>query len=63
MEGEVGSIETGKFADMIDLDQNLFEVDASEIDQLQVLQTFMYYGSSCMDSSNECFGRLSTLIA
>ena len=41
VEGEIGSIETGKFADMIVLDQNLFEVDASEIDQVQVLQTFI----------------------
>lgn len=41
VEGEIGSIETGKLADMIILDHNLFDIDASAIDQVQVLQTYI----------------------
>ena len=40
-EDEIGSIEAGKLADMIVLDQNLFEIDPSTIDQVQVLKTFI----------------------
>jgi predicted amidohydrolase YtcJ len=38
-ENEIGSIETGKFADMIVLDANLFEIDPARIDETQVLRT------------------------
>ena len=38
-ENETGSIETGKFADMIVLDANLFELDPARIDETQVLRT------------------------
>jgi predicted amidohydrolase YtcJ len=34
-----GSIETGKMADMVVLDQNLFEIDSIEIKDVQVLMT------------------------
>ncbi len=38
---ETGSIETGKLADLIVLDRNLFEIDLSEISETQVLLTLM----------------------
>ena len=41
VEGEIGSIEVGKFADMVVLDQNLFKVDSKDIDKIRVLQTIM----------------------
>ncbi len=41
MEDEIGSIETGKKADLIVLDQNLFEVDAYEIHKTRVLLTML----------------------
>ncbi len=41
VEDEFGSLEVGKFADMIVLDQNLFEIDPKEIYGTQVLQTIM----------------------
>ena len=41
VEDEIGSIETGKLADMIVLEQNLFEIEESAIDQVQVLQTYI----------------------
>ncbi|MEM7348333.1 MAG: amidohydrolase family protein, partial [Chloroflexota bacterium] len=36
-----GSIEIGKFADVIVLDRNLFEIPAKEVGQTQVLQTIL----------------------
>lgn len=36
---ERGSIEVGKFADLIVLDHNLFEVDADAIKDVRVMQT------------------------
>ena len=39
MEGEAGSIEVGKFADMIVLDRNLFAIAAEQISDTQVLET------------------------
>ena len=41
MEKSVGSLETGKRADFIVLDQDLFEIEASEIANIRVLQTWL----------------------
>ena len=41
VEGEIGSLEMRKYADMIVLDQNLFEVDAKDIYGTRVLQTII----------------------
>jgi len=41
MEDKVGSIETGKRADLIVLDQNLFDINPKEIHKTQVLLTMM----------------------
>lgn len=41
IEDKVGSIEVGKFADMILLDQNLFEIPQNEIHKTKVLATMM----------------------
>jgi len=41
MEKSVGSLESGKRADFIVLDQNIFEVEASEIADIKVLQTWL----------------------
>jgi predicted amidohydrolase YtcJ len=41
MEESVGSLESGKRADFIVLDQNLFTVDASEIATIRVLETWL----------------------
>jgi len=38
---QVGSLEVGKFADMIILDKNLFEIDAYKISDAKVLYTIM----------------------
>jgi len=38
-ENEAGSIQVGKHADMIVLDRNLFEIDASDISDVKVLTT------------------------
>ena len=40
-EQEIGSIEVGKLADMIVLDQNLFEVDPHQIYDTRVMQTIL----------------------
>jgi len=40
-ESEIGSIEAGKFADMIILDTNLFEIEQDQIDQTEVLRTII----------------------
>jgi predicted amidohydrolase YtcJ len=41
METSVGSLESGKRADFIVLDQNIFEIEASDIDDIKVLQTWL----------------------
>ena len=41
MEDEIGSIEVGKKADLVVLDQNLFEIDAYEIHKTAVLLTML----------------------
>ncbi len=40
-ENDIGSIEVGKFGDMIVLDQNLFEIDADQIFDTNVLQSIL----------------------
>ena len=40
-EDKVGTIEVGKFADMVILDENLFEIPATEISEVKVLTTIM----------------------
>ena len=41
MEKSVGSLESGKRADFIVLDKNIFEIEASEIHTIKVLQTWL----------------------
>jgi predicted amidohydrolase YtcJ len=41
MEGRIGSIETGKLADLVVLDRNLFETPPSDIHKAEVLMTVM----------------------
>jgi len=41
MEDQIGSIEVGKKADLVVLDQNIFEVDAYDIHKTQVVLTMM----------------------
>jgi predicted amidohydrolase YtcJ len=41
MEKSVGSLESGKRADFIVLDQNIFEIDAAAIANIKVLQTWL----------------------
>lgn len=40
-EQETGSVETGKYADLIVLDRNLFEIEPTEISETQVLLTMI----------------------
>ena len=51
-EDTVGSIETGKVADMIVLDSNLFDIPATEIGKTKVLQT-IFNGAVVYDSSTD----------
>ena len=51
-EDEFGSIAVGKFADMIILDQNLFEIEAAKISNTNVLQT-IFGGEVVYDSAKD----------
>lgn len=52
MEDQVGTLETGKYADMIVLDQNLFEIPAEKIGSTKVLKTILA-GKVVFDSSGD----------
>ena len=41
-EDEKGSMEAGKFADFIILDQNIMDVDVHEIPKINVLKTYIH---------------------
>jgi hypothetical protein len=41
LENETGTLEVGKQADFIVLDQNLFEIEASEISTTKILNTYL----------------------
>ena len=41
MEDKIGSIEVGKYADLVILEKNLFEIDESQIADTAVLGTMM----------------------
>lgn len=51
-DGQVGSIEIGKYADIIILDQNLFEIAAEKISSTKVLKTLLA-GKVVFDSSGD----------
>ena len=55
MEDEVGSIEVGKFADMIVLDRNLFEIPDAEISECKVALTLVN-GKAVFDASGSPIG-------
>ena len=40
-EDVTGSIEAGKFADLIVLDRNIFEIDPRDIDEVKVVRTYL----------------------
>ena len=52
MEDMVGSLEIGKYADIIILDQNLFEIPVEEISATKVLKTILA-GKEVFDSSHD----------
>ncbi len=41
LEADTGSIEVGKFADLVVLDRNLFEIDAADISETQAVMTML----------------------
>jgi len=41
MEDKLGSLEVGKYADLVVLDKNLFDIDPTEISEVNVLMTMM----------------------
>ena len=54
IEEEVGSIEIGKFADMIVVDRNLFEIPVDEISECKVLVTLLS-GKVVFDATSSPF--------
>ena len=40
LDEDIGSIEVGKLADLVVLDQNLFEVETEEIPETKIIMTF-----------------------
>jgi hypothetical protein len=40
LDGELGSIEVSKLADLVVLDQNLFEIEIEQIPKTRVVMTF-----------------------
>ena len=49
---EIGSLEVGKFADMIILDQDHFDIDPERISTANVLQT-VFNGKVVFDTTNK----------
>ena len=60
-ENEVGTIEEGKYADLIVLDQNLFEIDPIHIDKVKVLKT-IFNGEIVYDAFSENFDEALALV-
>ena len=58
IEKEVGSIEVGKWADMIVLSQNLFKVPVEQIDSTKVLLT-VFNGKAVYDSGRSPVGEVA----
>ena len=52
MDDKVGSLEIGKYADIIILDKNLFEIPVEEISSTKVLKTILA-GKVVFDSSSD----------
>ena len=50
-----GSIEVGKFADLVVLEENLFEVKSSQIGEVKVLMT-MFDGEIIYQNDDEAIG-------
>jgi predicted amidohydrolase YtcJ len=40
LDGDIGSIEVGKLADLVVLEQNLFDIDVEQIPTNRILMTF-----------------------
>jgi hypothetical protein len=55
---KTGSIEVGKFADMVVLDQNIFEIDPTQIGETKVLQTVLD-GRVVFESSKDPIGEVA----
>ena len=53
---ETGSIETGKLADMIVLDQDIFAIEPTQIGSTKVLRTLVG-GKVVYDASKDPFGK------
>ena len=52
LEGEIGSIEVGKLADLVVLDQNIFEIEIDKLPEIQIAMTFF--------EGKEVFNNIST---
>ena len=49
MEDKIGSIEVGKYADMVVLNQNLFDIDTYDIHNVKVVET-IFNGNTCFEA-------------